>query len=724
VRLARILAIGWCLAPPAAAWAQEEAAATTLPPANVLDFGLRGSSLSGDAARYERYRDLGDGLFLETARWGRQSGDWFLNVAGEHVGRRDQRFQADFTKPGRLKFDAMWDQIPMLMSRTTRTLFSDTAPGVLTVDDGIQAQVQATPGELASLFASSSRVFDMKSRRHVADGGMEYLVTPDLTLSARLRHTDRSGVIPYGGSFGHSSLVETPAPIEHRLVDVDAGAEFQRGRFLARGGYTGSFFQNDVTTLVFDNPFRLTDSPTASSGGRLSLAPSNSFVSVNGLASVTLPQRTRATASVSVGSLRSSDDAMILPHTINSALPAPALERTALDGEARTMGLNLALTSRPVRGLDLSIRYRGYEYDNRTPVLTIGERVAYDNSVSVLPEPRHTEPYGLTRHVVEADARMGLAARTSAGIGFTRTIEDRTHRIFESTTDNAVRVTFDAPGSRWFTLRTRYEHAEKRGTGDAARIVETLSAVGEQPGMRHFDIASRDRDRVTVIGSAMPAENVSLTFSVAAGKDDYIESLFGLRDNTHRVYSVGLDSARGEQFTFGGSYEYERFNALSRSRQANPGVQFDDPSRNWATDATDRVHSVVVTAGLVKIANRIDVNVSYDYNRARALYAYLTGPVVDRTLPEEIDVPTSLPPPSALPVVRSDLQRGTMDFIYAWTARVGVGVSYWYEQYRVSDFTLDAQANPELARGQALLIGYLYEPYTAHTMWGRLIYRW
>jgi hypothetical protein len=163
---------------------------------------------------------------------------------------------------------------------------------------------------------------------------------------------------------------------------------------------------------------------------------------------------------------------------------------------------------------------------------------------------------------------------------------------------------------------------------------------------------------------------------------------------------------------------------MSRSRQANPGVQFDDPSRNWATDATDRVHSVVVTAGLVKIANRIDVNVSYDYNRARALYAYLTGPVVDRTLPEEIDVPTSLPPPSALPVVRSDLQRGTMDFIYAWTARVGVGVSYWYEQYRVSDFTLDAQANPELARGQALLIGYLYEPYTAHTMWGRLIYRW
>jgi hypothetical protein len=65
-----------------------------------------------------------------------------------------------------------------------------------------------------------------------------------------------------------------------------------------------------------------------------------------------------------------------------------------------------------------------------------------------------------------------------------------------------------------------------------------------------------------------------------------------------------------------------------------------------------------------------------------------------------------------------------MDVVYSFTERVGLGVSYWYEQYRVSDFTLDAQANPELARGQALLIGYLYEPYTAHTFWGRLIYRW
>ncbi len=61
---------------------------------------------------------------------------------------------------------------------------------------------------------------------------------------------------------------------------------------------------------------------------------------------------------------------------------------------------------------------------------------------------------------------------------------------------------------------------------------------------------------------------------------------------------------------------------------------------------------------------------------------------------------------------------------YWLTNRVGVGMSYWYEQYRVTDWSLDADANPDLVRSQAMLLGYLYRPYTANTVWGRLFVRW
>jgi hypothetical protein len=170
------------------------------------------------------------------------------------------------------------------------------------------------------------------------------------------------------------------------------------------------------------------------------------------------------------------------------------------------------------------------------------------------------------------------------------------------------------------------------------------------------------------------------------------------------------------------SYSYERYMSLSRSRQANPGVQVTDPSRNWATDAADRAHSIIAHAEVLDIARKFDVTGSLDLNRSRGLYQYVTGAVVDRTLPEEAIVPSTLPPPTQLPPVRSELSRGNVDVIYKLSERWGLGVSVWHERYRVKDFGLDAEAISRLDPAGALLLGYQYLPYTATTFWGRAVY--
>jgi hypothetical protein len=135
------------------------------------------------------------------------------------------------------------------------------------------------------------------------------------------------------------------------------------------------------------------------------------------------------------------------------------------------------------------------------------------------------------------------------------------------------------------------------------------------------------------------------------------------------------------------------------------------------------VHSFI--ANIEFAIRKLDVRVTYDLNRARSTYLYDTGPIVDRTLPEESDVVAStLPDPTQLPLVRSEAQRGTVDFLYPLTRRVSLGLSYWYDEYDVADFSLDDQANPTLDRGSVLLLGYVYRPYTAQTVWGRVIVRW
>jgi hypothetical protein len=136
MRLHRIMLVSAALLTPALAVAQ-----STPPPAKppagagqaqtqpqtprgfsgLVDFGVRGSSVDDDGARYERYRDLGDGAFMEVFRWNGQPGNWFLNLAADHVGRRDQRYTASVALPGRLKLWGQYDQIPML-------LFPDAEP--------------------------------------------------------------------------------------------------------------------------------------------------------------------------------------------------------------------------------------------------------------------------------------------------------------------------------------------------------------------------------------------------------------------------------------------------------------------------------------------------------------------------------------------------------------------------------------------------------------------
>jgi MtrB/PioB family decaheme-associated outer membrane protein len=711
-------------APPAAAAPADADEHPPLPTTyGLLNLGIRTTHLDGDGARYERYRDLGDGLFLDGSRFSTQQRGWVFDLAADHAGRLDQRYTGSAIRPGQFKVWGQWDQMPMLMSRTTRTLFTVASPGVLVIDDAIQAAVQANAAYLTTA-VQTARTFELSSRRHVFDGGAEYIAKNGLTLDTSVRQMNRDGAIPFGGSFGHSNVVETLAPVQHTLTDVDSSAEYTRGGLLIRGGYNGSWFHNDVTSLTFDNPWRVIDSTSAGSRGRLALAPSNSFVGVNGLMSYRLPHKSRVSLYGSTGSLRDAGDPL-LPFTVNTALPTVPLDRTATEGHAKTSSTNLTFTSRPVRALDIDVRYRTYDYDNRTPVFLVTNRVGYDNAVSAVTNPalQESEPFGVKRDTLDADVRLNPIRAFSAGVGFGHQGEERTHRIFESITDNTFRLVVDSVGNKWFTLRSKYEHSQRRGDGDPAAIAADLTAIGEQGGMRHFDIASRDRDRVTITGGVVPLNTLSLNASAAVGKDDYLESEFGLRDNHHRVYSLGGDYAPSAYAGAGLSYSFERYTSLSRSRQASPGVQFDDPSRNWATDSEDLAHSVIAHAEFLQLARHFDVTMFADYNRTRGLYRYITGPVPDRTLPEEAVVPTTLPPPTQLPAVRSELGRVNIDTVYSLTERWGLGFTVWYERYRVKDFSLDADALSRLDPAGALLLGYQYLPYTAATFWLRAVYK-
>src|SRR4029077_9207941 len=139
----------------------------------------------------------------------------------------------------------------------------------------------------------------------------------------------------------------------------------------------GSFFRNKNTTLTWDNPGRVTDSPTAGPvQGRMALCPNTEMNTVSAAGGLSLPGRSHATAFVSVGNL--TNDNPLLPYTVNTALVSPALARPNSDISARVTAMNFPFTSRPITSLWFSARYRGYEYDNQTVPFATVNSVNYD----------------------------------------------------------------------------------------------------------------------------------------------------------------------------------------------------------------------------------------------------------------------------------------------------------------------------------------------------------
>ena len=152
------VAIALAMVPPAAIaqtpqdpTPQETTTRTTTPWTGVFNIGVRGTTMDGDGTRYERYRDLGSGLFVEGLRIFRERDRTVMTLSADHIGWSDQRFVGNVERFGRVKGWFTWDQIPMLFSRTTRTLFSGVNTGDLEIADAVQTQVQAQPSLISPL---------------------------------------------------------------------------------------------------------------------------------------------------------------------------------------------------------------------------------------------------------------------------------------------------------------------------------------------------------------------------------------------------------------------------------------------------------------------------------------------------------------------------------------------------------------------------------------------
>jgi MtrB/PioB family decaheme-associated outer membrane protein len=723
--------------PPATTPAAQTTPATTaaiaseVPKIGRVDFGLRGGSLTGDEARYNRFRDLRDGAFLDGFRLQKETATWFFRGEANNVGYRDQRYFGGFESIGKLKASFEWNQVPLFISNTSRSLWKDMGGGVLAIDDTIQQSIQNTGSNAALRTAAIDAAMlqatqtDLRSRRDNATFDMVYSLNRDLDVKFNVRNSARSGNNVYAFGFGTSPglnpAVEIGVPMDDRTTDVRGALEFANAKTFLSVGYNGSWFDNQIPYVRFDNPLRAVDANAGPSAGGAVMWPSNTTFNVNANASYKFAPKSRASAAISVG--QASQDEQLAIATPNTALVAPSYSRGTTQGKADIVSMVYSLTSRPVSNVSLNARYRYYDYNNKTPhwasTTLIGDWTA--NTANVW----ENEPNGFKRKTLDLDASYSPHSYLSFGAGFGREDADRTFRIFEKTAENVVRLSVDSTGNQYVTLRTKYEYSKREGSHFDGHL---LDEVGEQPDTRHFDVADRKRGRFTTSLVVTPVSIFAFNVAASRGKDDYYETGFGLRDNENTIYSVGFDVVPNDMVSLGVNYGREKYTAFQYSRTSNPlsatNLTFLDPTRDWSIDSDDKVNTFSVNFDLLKALPKTDIRLGYDLSDGKATYVYggpaLTNPSVFSSVPVQ-----------QLPPVENTLAGAKADVQYFVRPNVALGLAYWYEDYQVKDFSMNDTTlnalNPTNASGvfaSTIYSGYLYRPYTAHTVWLRMSYLW
>ena len=671
-----------------------------------FQIGGRLVSEEGDPARWQRYRDLRDGVLFTNARYERE---WAatgqrLRVAADNVGWRDGRYVGVLERPGRFTVTGSWDGIPQFYSVDTKTPY--TADGAtLTLDDATQRSIQNAQATL-SAYVPQAPQFDMIERRDTGIVSATVSATTNLQLTTAFRTQKHVGELPWGASFGFSNDVEVALPYTSRANDFGLGAEWSNQRNMLRVGYDGSWFNNNDDTLVWDSPLRVDDSSSAPGRGRMSLWPTNQAHTFSVAGSSRLAARTQLTGFFSYGVW--SNDSTLQPFTINSQLPVIALPRPTTEAAANVFATNVAIVSRPADDWRVTARLRTYNFANQMPETTITDYVSYDASVNQsLTNGPHVMSHA--RGTLTADATWTGLPSVALGAGYTRHHGGYDHRIFSDTNEDVFTLTADAVTLPWGSVRALAEFSARTGSGlDEASLVQ----IHEQPQLRHYDIANRDRRKLEGQLDLFPSEAWSLSVNAGFGTDEYDDSYFGLQESSFRVAGVALDFQRPNGLGAGASYNFERYAGFHVSRSAGSDTEFVDPARDWTTDSSENVHYVSFYVTPPRMGRNTEARLIYDYSDARANYVYGIvegGPLV---------------PPNQLPEAYNTLHELRTELRHRLSRRLAATVSYAFENFKVYDFALDPSVVDSIVQPSSLVLGYVYRPYTTHSAVLGLLFMW
>lgn len=610
----------------------------------------------------------------------RSESGYYNIVNGTDLGLRSRALQAEIGQEGLFAVRLGYTRIPHSVSDTGATPFIGAGSTAQTLPPGYPAATTA-----AMPLGTTLQTVDVGTQRTRYDLGAAFTGSERWTHRVVFRRDVRDGSQRIGGSF-FANAAQLVAPVDQITDQLEASTTFSGRGGQATLAYQGSIFRNSAESLTWTNPFT-TGVPGADTG-RMALAPDNQAHQFSGSGSYEISPTVRASGEVTLG--RMTQDAPFLAATSNGALGPVALPSQSLHGKVDTFGASARITAAPIEPLRLNASISRDKRNNKTPSLLYAQ-VSTD---LFLAASRTNQPYSYTTDKLRLSGDYRLSKSFKVALGFDQDNRQRTLQEVGTTREGTVWARVSAKPLDTLGLSLKLAHADrKNGDYNPVAVIDPA----ENPLLRKYNLAGRQRDSATLHADYALAEGFSLGLDGGVSIDKYKQSTLGLTDGRSGNLGLDLSAAISEQTQAHVFAQAERL----RSRQA--GSQAFAQADWWAhsADATE-VFGVGVNHSALK--GKLMLGADLLVSRSRS----------------DVVVDTSTASP-LFPKATTSLESLRLRATYQLRDNLALLGSYWFESYDTQDWRYDGVAASTIP--SVLLLGEQAPHYTVNLLGVALRYR-
>lgn len=603
------------------------------------------------------------------------SDDSAWRVTARELGIDTRTLSADYENDAGYSIFGEYWQNPSRQNGTLSTPFVNIGSTELQLPAGWVAGDET--GDMPDL-QTSLRQFNIGTERRRYTLGGDSTFGPGMTFKATAVYETKEGMELIGGAIGRGFGLDNPpygvgtratlmpVPIDYQTTQLDMKLGYQKPKYGVELGYYLSLFRNGHDSLSWENPFSLDITgggghggqfPLASSVGTLSLYPDNQFHRLSLSGNYLMGQTTRFYGMVSAGMMK--QDQTFLPLSANPALAAPpVLPVNDLDADASVTDAYLRVTSKPLPKLSLKAAYRFHSRDDNDRLLGAYNYYALDSSE--IGREVISSPYYYRKQELDLSARYRISSNTSIGLEYE--LEDILRDYVDIEREDVdedrfgAHVDFRPLDNLSFWIHG--EHAERSGSN-------YVTAIGENPLLRKFHFADRTQNNFLVRATYDLNDSVSLSASYDRLEDEYDNSVVGLQDAVHDIYSFDIAYQFNENLSFHGFVSREE--ATSLQTGSTDGV-----SVTWSADYEDTIDSFGVGLEWQAIPERLKLSLDLAMSDgSEAVTLSSSSPVVQ------------------YPDLTSDMLSIRLSATYQYDKQTDIRFTYWHEQLDTDDWALD-----------------------------------